>query len=285
MIRLAHAVPLAFGVFLLSGCPAVLRPTLHEATVKAGDLPEGVDELIKYADEEQPKDSAAASENVIIAVDRGLAKDGKSYELLWRGARACAWLTEEFEDKTQRASYAQKGIDLSRRAVEIDPKRVEGHYYLGINIGQSATTKTVGAYMMVPKVLKAADQALKIDAKFDHAGPAAADQALKIDAKFDHAGPARLLGNVYAKAPGAAGGDIDEGIKYLSLAVQLAPDYPQNHLHYGEALAKDEKYDESDKQYRLVLDAVSTPEWAHRLERWKHDAQAGLQKNATKRSE
>ena len=260
----------ALGLAVMAtGCPAALPPTLREATVRAHELPSDVQGLVKYIDAEATNESAAAEENIIIAADRGLERDPRAYELLWRGSRACAWLTEEFTDKQRRASYAQKGLDLAKRAVEVDPKRVEGQYYLGINTGQSATTKTVGAYMMVPRVVKAGEAARKID---EH---------------FDHAGPSRLVGTVYAKAPPwpASLGDLDEGLQHLSHAVAIAPDYPQNHLHYADALVSDGKLADAEREYRLVLDAKVLPEWAHRYERWKRDAEEGMKKIAEKKKE
>ena len=264
-----RGLPLSALCLALAGCPAVLPPSLRDATLRPGDLPASVDELAKLAEEESRKETVPSEENVLVAVDRGLQLDGRAVELLWRGARACAWLTEEFGDKQRRASFAQKGVDYSRRAVEIDPKRVEAYYYLGINLGQSATTKTVGAYSMVPKVVKAGEA------------------AMKLDERFDHAGPARLIGTVYAKAPPwpASIGDIDEGIKYLARAVELAPDYPQNHLHYGDALTVDNKLDEAEREYKLVLDAQVPAEWTHRAERWKRDAAIGMKKVAEKRAD
>ncbi len=270
MRRPVRAAPaLVLLVASLAGCPAALPPNLREATIKPSDLPGSAEEILRWAEDESKKETAAANENVIIAVDHGLAKDPRSYELLWRGARACAWLTEEFTDKQLRASYAQKGVDYAKRGIELQPKRVEAYYYLGINLGQSATTKTVGAYMMVPKVVKAGQT------------------AIGLDERFDHAGPDRLVGTVYAKAPPwpASIGDIDEGIKYLSRAVQLAPDYPQNHLHYADALLSDSKLNEAEKEYKLVLEAQVPPEWAHRAERWKRDAALGMKKIAEKRAE
>jgi tetratricopeptide (TPR) repeat protein len=269
--RLADAAPilLLLSALPLGGCPATLPPNLREATVKPSDLPGTAEEVLRYAEDESKKETASAEENVIVAVDHGLGKDGKSYELLWRGARACAWLTEEFTEKNTRASYAQKGVDYARRAIELEPKRVEAHYYLGINLGQSATTKTVGAYSMVPKVVKAAES------------------AMAIDERFDHAGPPRLYGTVFAKAPAwpASIGDLDKGIQFLSRAVQLAPEYPQNHLHYGDALLSDGKLNEAEAEYKKVLEAPANPEWDHRAERWKHDAEVGLKKIAEKRAD
>ncbi|MEO6954603.1 MAG: tetratricopeptide repeat protein [Polyangia bacterium] len=251
----------------LAGCPGAGVPNLKEATVSVNDLPTEPDKVIKYADDEESKQTATSAENEVAAIDKGLLTSPNAYELLWRGARACAWLTEEFTDKERRGPWAQKGIDFAKRAVAANDKRVEGYYYLGINLGQSATTKTVGAYLMVPKVIKAGEA------------------ALKIDEKFDHAGPGRLLGNVYAKAPPwpASVGDVDDGIKYLKRAVEVAPDYPQNHLHYGDALLSDKQYDEAQKQYQLVLDSRIPLEWAHKAEAWRVEAQAGMKKIAEKR--
>ena len=265
--RTALALAASSLVVSLAGCPAALPPNLREATVLSNDLPSDPDNAIKFADEEEAKQTAPAIENEVLAVDKALVGAPMNYELLWRGARACAWLTDEFTDKDRRGSWSQKGADYAKRAVAADGKRVEGYYFLGINLGQSATTKTVGAYMMVPKVLKAAET------------------ALKIDEKFDHAGPGRLIGNVYAKAPPwpASVGDVDDGIKYLKRAVEVAPDYPQNHLHYGDALVSDKQFDEALKQYQMVIDAKVLPEWAHRAEGWRREAQVGINKIADKR--
>jgi len=254
------------AALLVIGCRAAPPPVLHEATVNAGQLPSDPAELVKYIDDEDKKQTAEAAENEVLAVDKGLDKDPKSYELLWRGSRACAWLTEEFPNKDQRASWAEKGIRYAKRAVAVNGNRVEGHYYLGINLGQSARTKTIGAYLMVPKVVKEGQI------------------ALKIDEKFDHGGPGRLVGNVYAKAPPwpASIGDTDEGVGYLRRVVEIAPDYPQNHLHYADALFADGKYGEAAKEYKLVLDAPPSPAWQHWIDQWKKDAQKGLQKIAEK---
>jgi hypothetical protein len=121
----------------------------------------------------------------------------------------------------------------------------------------------------VPKVLKAAE---------------AARQA---DEQFDHAGPDRLIGTLYAKAPPwpASIGDLDEGIKYLEQAVKAAPDYPQNHLHYADALVADCKIADAEKEYGLVLNATIPPEWAQRAERWRAQAHQGMQKAAQKKDD
>ena len=212
----------------LSAAAAARR--LTAASVKAEELPESTEELLKYADDQMKKDSVVAAENSLVALEKAIGAHavtviGRDYDALWRAARACAWLAEDFTDKKTREQFAYHGIEYAKAASALEPRRVEGHYYLGINTGLSATTKTITAYNMVPKVRDAAKA------------------ALKADEKFDHAGPLRLLGGVFAKAPSwpASIGDVEEGQKYLSRAVKLAPEYPENHLLYGDALAADSK--------------------------------------------
>jgi hypothetical protein len=250
-------------VLLAAGCPQhAAKPPETAATVNAAELPGDVAGLIQYADEQMRKDSQSAVENGLVAMDKARAIDPKNYDVLWRGARAAAWLADDQEDKTNKQQLAQRGMEFAKAAVEVDPKRVEGQYYVGITIGLYATTKTLGARELVPQVVEAAKT------------------ALAIDEKLEHAGPLRLLGSVYAKAPPfpQSVGDVEEGLKYLARAVQLGRDFPQNHLLYGDALVIDQHYNEAEREYQLVLNAPRVPAWAHRLERWRKEAELGLKR-------
>jgi hypothetical protein len=260
-------VLLAATILFLAGCPRPLPPVLNAATVKAAELPEDREELLKYADEEMSKDSVIGAENSLVALEKAIGPHaltviGKDYDALWRAARACAWVAEDLTDNKTRDQFAYHGVDYAKAAIALEPKRVEGHYYLGINTGLSASTRGLTAYPMVPRVR---DEALA---------------AAKADEKFDHAGPLRLLGGVYAKAPGwpASIGDPDKGVQYMEKAVKLAPEYPENHLLYGDALLAAEKSVDAAREYKQVMEAPNQPEYGHRLLRWKRDACTALQK-------
>ncbi len=254
---------------LLPGCPPVGTAVNSAATIKAAELPSDVPGLLKYADGELARRNRVAMENALVAIDKASAVDAKSFDVAWRGARACGFLTEEFpSNKHARAQFAEKGAAFARTAQAADASRVEGHYWLGINLGQLATTKTNGSEY-VPKVVDAAKE------------------ATKLDEKYDFAGPLRLLGTLYAKAPAPpiSVGDVEEGVRTLDRAVQLYPGYPQNVLHLADALLADDKLDEAQRRYQQVLNAPNDPLWAARLDAWKKDAQAGVRKVAKKRDE
>lgn len=244
----------------------------------AKQLSEKVPELIKYADDILQKSTvtpdganvSADMENALLALDKAHTLDPKSYEAAWKAARACTWLADEFyDDKTKRAHFSGRGAEYARAAIELEPKRVEGYYYSGTNVGLSATTKIVGAKFDVPRVRDAEKK------------------AMQLDASFDRGGPPRVLGSLYAKAPPwpASIGDPDKGVEFLQQALKLGPDYPLNNLLYGDALVAAEKFDEARMQYGVVLAAQSRPDIAHFLPKWKKLAKKGLEDADKKRAQ
>jgi hypothetical protein len=252
---------LLFALLCAAGCATtpVKRPA---PTVTDTDLPKDGPGLIAYADAQITKDDPQAIEGSLVAIDHELQLVPNDYEGLWRGARACAWLADEYTDSGTRGQFADRGVKYAKQAIAANPQRVEGQYYLGLTQGLLATTKTLGGRELVPEVVKAAKA------------------AAAIDEKFDHAGPLRLLGSVYSKAPPwpASVGDTDEGVKYLNKAVTIAGDFPQNHLLFGDALVADGKLPLGKKEYGILLAAPPAVPYAHRIVRWRKAANDGLQK-------
>jgi tetratricopeptide (TPR) repeat protein len=260
--RLGGLALLALGMVTLAGCP--VPPIKSAATVTSEKLPEKVPDLVKYADDiyARPNPSAEEKEYALLALDKAAKEDPKNFEAQWKAARAAQWLAAEYyDDKTKRAHFSGRGIEYAKAAIDLEPKRVEGHYYSGINLGLSATTKVVGAKFMVPSVRDALKKAMQIDACYDHGGPPA------------------VLGSLYAEAPPwpASIGDPDKGVELLRQALKCAPDWPLNHLLLGNALVKAESYDEAKKEYEVVLAAQAKPEDEHSLPTWKTKAKKGLE--------
>jgi tetratricopeptide (TPR) repeat protein len=259
---------LAFIVVLLAGCPV---PAIKSgATVTSEKLPDKVPDLVKYADDiyGKPDPSAAEMENALLALDKAVKLEPKNFEVEWKAARATVWLADDYyDDKTKRAHFSGRGVDYAKAAIELEPKRVEGHYYSAENLGLQTTTKVIGAKFEVPSVRDAAKK------------------AMQIDACFDRGGPGRVLGSLYAEAPPwpASIGDPDKGVEILQQSVKCAPEYPQNNLLLGNALVKAERYDDAKKQYQIVLDAKPTPEDQHGLPRWQEKAKKGLEEAEKKR--
>lgn len=265
--RATLAVSLMLSLPLVGGCP--VPQVKSDATVTEQQLPKTAAELIKYGDDAMAKENAVDVQNALVAYDRAHTLDPKNYEAAWKASRASAWLADDlYDDKTKRAHYSGVGRDYGKAATDLKPDGVEGWYYYGINTGLWATTETVGAKLDAPKMRDAEKK------------------AAQLDPKFAHGGAYRALGALYTHAPPwpASFGDSGTGVDYMKKALQVAPDYPQNNLLYGDALAADGQGEKAIEQYHIVLNAPPRDDYNHFLAKWKRLATLGIEDVTRKQS-
>lgn len=138
----------------------------------------------------------------------------------WQFARACFDWAEFATNDTQRAAIAEEGIAVSRRLVREQPHLAPAHYYLAMNLGQLARTKSVGALPLVSEM----ERVFK--------------RTHELDAHFDYAGPDRCLGLLYRDAPGwpVSLGSKRKARTHLKRAFDLSPAFPENRLNLIESL-------------------------------------------------
>lgn len=161
------------------------------------------------------------------------------YEALWRGARACAWIAlEEKEPAERRREYADKGIRIGREAIRRASARVESHYFYALclgarsNLNREASRDTLHLMRDEMKIAQALDE------------------------KFDFCGPHRFLGELYIKTdpyPTYGVGSLEQGFTHLKRAVELCPDYGENHLVYATALADDGQTEQARVELSQVM--------------------------------
>jgi tetratricopeptide (TPR) repeat protein len=155
----------------------------------------------------------------------------------WNFARTCFDLADLSEKNSERAAFGNEGINASRASLKLEPKSAAAHYYLGMNIGQVAQTKTLGALSLVRQM-----ETEWLTAR-------------NLDEHVDYAGPDRNLGMLYRDAPGSPlsiGSRVD-AIQHLMRAVEISPVYPENHLNLIESQIKWKQMAEADKEYKKFL--------------------------------
>jgi len=139
-------------------------------------------------------------------------------DLNWHFGQACFDWAEFATNDTQRADVANLGITACRALVAARSNSAPAHYFLGMDLGQLARTKWLGALSIVSEM----EREFKT--------------ARRLDEKFDYAGPDRNLGLLYHEAPSLASiGDQGKAKTFLELAVTVAPSYPENRLNLIEA--------------------------------------------------
>ncbi len=150
-----------------------------------------------------------------------LQQSPKDSDLAWKFARACFDRGEFATNNAERALIAQEGIAAAERAVGMQSNSAPAYYYLGMNLGQLARTKTLGALRLVDRMVVA----------FRHSGA--------LDSHFDYAGSDRNLGLLHRDAPSIGSvGSRSKARQHLERAARLEPGYPENRLALGESYTR-----------------------------------------------
>ncbi len=135
----------------------------------------------------------------------------------WQFAHACFDVAEFATNSAERAAIAQQGIAACRQVLGRESNSAPAHYYLGMNLGQLARTRGLGALKLVTQM----------QSEFS--------RARDLDQGFDHGGPDRCLGLLYRDAPAVASiGSRTKARRHLRRAADLAPDFPENRLNLIE---------------------------------------------------
>ncbi|MEL7239459.1 MAG: hypothetical protein AAGK78_11405, partial [Planctomycetota bacterium] len=162
----------------------------------------------------------------LAAANAILASQPHHGEAAWRAARALYLQTYAKPTEGDHGERTARCLDVSAVATAYS-KRAEAHYYKALCMGARAKARQIEGLDLVPRMEEAGKAAL------------AADQAIV------HAGPHRLLGGIYLFAPAwpASIGDLDLALEHLNTAVELAPDWAENHMLLAHALIEDEQFD------------------------------------------
>ncbi len=178
----------------------------------------------------------------------------------WQFARACFEVADLSDKDSERARFGHEGADVCEQLLKREPTNAAAHYYLGMNIGQVAQTKSLGALPLVRQMRKEWEAARGLD---EH---------------LDFAGPDRNLGVLYRDAPGAplSVGNRTQALQHMARAVELAPDYPENYLNLIESDIKWDRMEDAareNEKLRAIIPAarkkLTGPHWEGPWKDWE----------------
>jgi tetratricopeptide (TPR) repeat protein len=245
------------GLVAACGCKSIRSVHVEPAQPLALTAPEAQklrDEgLALYAEQPRTLVRVTKAARLLEQAARTLRDD---YDAQCEAAQALGFLAEN-ETRTEfRREAAKRGVVLARRARELQPDRVEGHYWYAINVG----------------LLADADRSYGLDAVGEM--ETALKRAIELDERYDLAGPLRTLGILHLRTPGppASIGSPRKGLRLLQRAVELFPEYPENFLYLAEALRDNDKPDEAREALVKVLEASPWPDRQFESNKWKSEA-------------
>ncbi len=160
---------------------------------------------------------------------------------------ALAALKEENNGKAK--DLADRGREMAERCLMNAPEEPGCYYWRAVNTGIYYRYHVIGYQTGIKQMV------------------ADCDKVIVLDPRYDHAGAYRILGELFTQLPQTAGRpdsltrDLARAEEYLRKAIQISPDYPENHLALAEALVALEKFPDAMSALTQAQDLA--PNWKH----------------------
>lgn len=169
------------------------------------------------------------------------------YDIAILTSRCNYWLGQHSSNKEYKLEKFQAAMVAANSAKAINDEYAEGFYFYGVALSRWAETNGVMSSLGKKDELMKAMKDTKIRiTREDEKGET-----------VDGRGADRILGRVYYKLPGFAGGSRSESLKYLSVAFNDEPKYFINGIFYAETLADGGSKDELAKGCEILKDILS----------------------------
>ncbi len=189
------------------------------------------------------REQTGAVQAVIELGSRALKVDPKSYEVMWRVARAHWWVASNEKSREVSKSIAAKGVELAAQAQGLGANRVEGHYIYALSIGEYGTR--LGTAKAVWE---------GIVGKFE----TAALESYELDRDFDDGGPMIALGRYYYLLPWLKR-DLEKSRRYLEELKARHPDRLIGRFYLGQTYYELGEKEKAQRELEFVAQAELPP--------------------------
>jgi hypothetical protein len=202
-------------------------------------------DYLAQADAIYEKDNLESVVESLPLYRKAVEKNPDSYETNWKMARAL----REYADLSMEAEaeewkdicedYGKEGLEYAEIAKEMEPDKIEGHYFYGL---------CAGTYSDGISVLKAIRKGLR--KKTENAF----EKAYEIDKMYDDAGPILALGRMWHQLPWPYR-KRNTSESYFEEYYQHFPNNPQGLVYYAELLIDRDKDERAEE---LLLQAAQS---------------------------
>ena len=166
-----------------------------------------------------------------------------SYEAAWKLARADYYLGEHTTDDSEREDLFREGIDAGKVAIQLQPNKADGHFWLGANYGGSGEHSTLASLSTVEDIRKEMETVLKLD------------EGYKLGSAY------LALGQLYLEAPRVLGGDNAKAISYLEKGLKFGANNALLRLRLAQAYEATNRDGDARKQIAIILSMTPEPNY------------------------
>ena len=179
----------------------------------------------------------------VTSLRQARTADYGSYEAAWKLARASFFVGDRTDNDSERDDLFREGTAAGKAAIQLQPDRPEGHFWLGANYGGSAAHSTIANLSSFQDIKREMEAVLKIDEAYQ--GYSA------------YLG----LGRLYLQAPTILGGNTEKAIEYLQKGIKLNPNHGLMRFHLAEAYQSNNRDAEAKKQIEALMGITPDPKY------------------------
>lgn len=182
------------------------------------------------------RDNGASLKQAAALMEQLTVREPSNYDAFWRLSRLRYYLGDREKDSSKKARVFQAGVDAAKKAVALDDKRVEGHFWFAANEGEYADLKgALQSLNLVKTIRKEFEAALAIN-------PAYEDGAIY-----------SALGQIDLNLPRLLGGNERRGIERLEEGLKIAANNAELKVTLAGVYQKKGRAGEARKLLESVL--------------------------------
>jgi tetratricopeptide (TPR) repeat protein len=181
------------------------------------------------------RDNIESLKQAALLMEDLAKREPTNFEAFWRLARFKYYLADREKDNSKKSKLLGAAMDAGKKAVEIDPARVEGHFWLGASTGEYADLKGALQSLGLVKTVRREFEA-----------------ALAINPGYENGDIYSALGQIDLNLPKLFGGNDRRGLERLEQGLKVGANNSDLKVTLAEVYVKKGRNDEA----RVLLESV-----------------------------
>jgi tetratricopeptide (TPR) repeat protein len=209
----------------------------------SSDAKMAVDKMAEAEPLYEGREDMTKARTAVTALRQAHAADYGNYEAAWKLARAAFYVGDRTDNDTERDDMFREGTEAGKAAVQLQPNKPDGHFWLGANYGGTAAHSTLSNLSSFQDIKGEMEAVLKLDETY-------------------HGYSAYLgMGRLYLQAPKVLGGDVSKAIEFLEKGLKLNPNNTVMRFHLAEAYEVANRSADAKKQIATIMSTTPDPKY------------------------
>jgi tetratricopeptide (TPR) repeat protein len=181
------------------------------------------------------RDNIESQKQAALLMEDLAKREPTNFEAFWRLARFKYYLADREKDNSKKSKLLGAAMEAGKKAVEIDPGRIEGHFWLGASTGEYADLKGALQSLGLVKTVRREFEA-----------------ALAINPGYENGDIYSALGQIDLNLPKLFGGNDRRGLERLEQGLKVGANNSDLKVTLAEVYVKKGRNDEA----RVLLEGA-----------------------------